>query len=160
MLRPPPSYWKTARCVTPSKVYMGSRSAIVPLRSNVAAGLGVPVPKLLLVVHVPLPQVHCAKAIGADGERTANTRIKLELGADMKWIEPVDGRKGIDSLPRLCQEKLAEDPFSGGVFVFRSRRETSIRLLIYDGQGYWLAQSACQKEGSYGSRNRRRWRNR
>jgi transposase len=32
-------------------------------------------------------------------------------------IEPVDGRKGIDSLARLCQEKLAEDPFSGCVFV-------------------------------------------
>jgi hypothetical protein len=31
-------------------------------------------------------------------------------------IEPVDGRKGIDSLVRLCQEKLAEDPFSGCVF--------------------------------------------
>ena len=31
-------------------------------------------------------------------------------------IEPVDGRKGIDSLARLCQEKLAEDPFSGCVF--------------------------------------------
>ena len=28
-------------------------------------------------------------------------------------IESVDGRKGIDSLMRLCQERLAEDPFSG-----------------------------------------------
>src|SRR5260370_13856251 len=27
-------------------------------------------------------------------------------------IEPVDGRKGVDALVRLCQEKLAEDPFS------------------------------------------------
>ena len=32
-------------------------------------------------------------------------------------IEPVDGRKGIDSLARLCQDKLAGDPFSGCVFV-------------------------------------------
>ena len=55
-------------------------------------------------------------------------------------IERVDGRKGIDSLVRLCQEKLAEDPFSGCVFVFRSRSGTTIRLLSYDGQGYWLAQ--------------------
>lgn len=50
-------------------------------------------------------------------------------------IEAVDGRKGIDSLARLCQEKLAEDPFSGCVFVFRSRSGTSIRLLSYDGPG-------------------------
>lgn len=55
-------------------------------------------------------------------------------------IEAVDGRKGIDSLVRLCQDKLAEDPFSGCVFVFRSRSGTAIRLLAYDGQGYWLAQ--------------------
>jgi transposase len=53
-------------------------------------------------------------------------------------IEPVDGRKGIDSLARLCQEKLAEDPFSGCVFIFRSRRGTTVRLLTYDGQGFWL----------------------
>jgi transposase len=53
-------------------------------------------------------------------------------------IEPVDGRKGIDSLARLCQEQLAEDPFSGCVFIFRSRRGTTVRVLTYDGQGYWL----------------------
>jgi len=50
----------------------------------------------------------------------------------------VDGRKGIDSLARLCQEKLAEDPFSGCVFIFRSRRATTVRVLTYDGQGYWF----------------------
>lgn len=53
-------------------------------------------------------------------------------------IEPVDGRKGIDSLARLCQEQLAEDPFSGCVFIFRSRRGSTVRVLTYDGQGYWL----------------------
>jgi transposase len=55
-------------------------------------------------------------------------------------IEAVDGRKGIDSLAQLCQEKLQADPFSGCLFVFRSRRGTSIRILVYDGQGFWLAQ--------------------
>lgn len=60
-------------------------------------------------------------------------------------IESVDGRKGIDSLMRLCQDRLAEDPFSGCVFVFRSRSGTAIRLLTYDGQGYWLAQKRLSK---------------
>ena len=55
-------------------------------------------------------------------------------------IEPVDGRKGIDSLARLCQDKLQAAPFSGCLFVFRSRGGTSIRILVYDGQGFWLAQ--------------------
>jgi transposase len=60
-------------------------------------------------------------------------------------VESVDGRKGIDSLVRLCQDKLAADPFSGCVFIFRSRRATSIRLLAYDGQGFWLPQKRLSK---------------
>lgn len=55
-------------------------------------------------------------------------------------IEAVDGRKGIDSLVQLCREKLAADPFSGCLVFFRSRSATSIRVLAYDGQGFWLAQ--------------------
>jgi transposase len=72
----------------------------------------------------------------------------IQITAQMRVlvaIEPVDGRKGIDSLARLCKDKLAEDPFSGCVFVFRSRSGTAIRLLTYDGQGYWLAQKRLSK---------------
>ena len=60
-------------------------------------------------------------------------------------LEAVDGRKGIDSLVQLCREKLLADPFSGCLFVFRSRRATSIRVLAYDGQGFWLAQKRLSK---------------
>ena len=60
-------------------------------------------------------------------------------------VEAVDGRKGIDSLVQLCREKLGADPFSGCLFVFRSRRATSIRILTYDGQGFWLAQKRLSK---------------
>lgn len=60
-------------------------------------------------------------------------------------VEPVDGRKGIDSLAQLCQERLLTDPFSGSLFVFRSRRGTAIRILVYDGQGFWLAQKRLSK---------------
>ena len=55
-------------------------------------------------------------------------------------VEAVDFRKGIDSLAELCRAKLNADPFSGCLFVFRSRRATSIKVLVYDGQGFWLAQ--------------------
>ena len=54
-------------------------------------------------------------------------------------IEAIDGRKGIDSLAQLCREKLDADPFSGCLFIFRTRSGTSIRILEYDGQGFWLA---------------------
>jgi transposase len=60
-------------------------------------------------------------------------------------VEPADGRKGIDSLAQLCQERLQTDPFSGCLFVFRSRRGTAIRILVYDGQGFWLAQKRLSK---------------
>ena len=55
-------------------------------------------------------------------------------------IEPVDFRKGIDGLAQACREQLGADPFSGTVFVFRSREVRSIKLLTHDGGGYWLAQ--------------------
>ena len=60
-------------------------------------------------------------------------------------IEPVDGRKRIDSLVRLCHAQLGEDPFSGCVFFFRNRSGKSILILAYDGQGYWLAQKRLSK---------------
>ena len=60
-------------------------------------------------------------------------------------VEAVDFRKGIDSLAELCRAKLNADPFSGSVFVFRSRRATSIKILVYDGQGFWLATKRLSK---------------
>lgn len=61
-------------------------------------------------------------------------------------IEPVDFRNGIDGLARRCQAALGEDPFRGTVFAFRNRRATAVKVLVYDGQGFWL----CQKRLSTG----------
>ena len=60
-------------------------------------------------------------------------------------VEAIDGRKGIDALAQLCREKLSADPFSGCLFIFRSRRGTAIKILAYDGQGFWLAQKRLSK---------------
>src|SRR3989337_2516122 len=65
-------------------------------------------------------------------------------------VEAVDFRRGIDGLARVCREFLKTDPFSGALFVFRNKRATAIKLLVYDGQGFWL----CQKRLSQG---RFRW---
>ncbi len=73
----------------------------------------------------------------------------LQLTPHMKILlayEPVDFRKGIDSLVALCKAHLKEDPFSGSLFVFRNKSRTAIKLLVYDGQGYWL----CLKRLSAG----------
>ncbi len=52
--------------------------------------------------------------------------------------QPVDFRCGIDSLAALCKRELAADPFSGALFVFRNRRGTALKMLCYDGLGFWL----------------------
>jgi transposase len=62
-------------------------------------------------------------------------------------VEPVDFRAGIDSLCAICKQKLIEDPFSGSVFVFTNRKRTAVKILVYDGTGYWL----CLKRFSKGT---------
>ncbi len=61
-------------------------------------------------------------------------------------VEPADFRKGIDGLARVCRDELLADPFAGAVFVFRNRRGTMLRVLTFDGSGFWL----CQKRLSTG----------
>jgi len=61
-------------------------------------------------------------------------------------VEGVDFRNGIDGLARVCREVMNADPFSGYMFVFRNRMRNSLKILMYDGQGFWL----CQKRLSNG----------
>jgi transposase len=50
--------------------------------------------------------------------------------------EPVDFRKGIDGLAGYVRNILDKDPFNGYVFVFSNIKRTSIKILVYDGQGF------------------------
>jgi transposase len=73
----------------------------------------------------------------------------LQITPQMKIrvaVAPADFRRGIDGLARLCQQALREDPFAGTVFVFRNRKATALKVLMYDGQGFWL----CHKRLSQG----------
>jgi transposase len=51
---------------------------------------------------------------------------------------PVDFRNGIDGLAAVCRQVLGANPLEGAVYVFRNRAGTALKLLLYDGQGYWL----------------------
>ena len=55
-------------------------------------------------------------------------------------IEPIDFRKGLDSISRLCRCQLYQDPMMGHYFIFRNKRKTDIKLLYYDAQGFCLFQ--------------------
>lgn len=68
-------------------------------------------------------------------------------------VEAVDFRKGIDSLAELCRAKLNADPFSGSVFIFRSRRATSIKILVYTGRDSGWRPNAYRK-GAFASGHR------
>ncbi len=61
-------------------------------------------------------------------------------------VAPADFRKGIDGLAKVAREELDHDPFSGCLFVFRNRKATAVKILVYDGQGFWL----CYKRLSTG----------
>jgi len=61
-------------------------------------------------------------------------------------VPPVDFRKGIDGLAALCRQVLHDNPLGGAVYVFRNRSGTTLKLLAYDGQGFWL----CTKRLSHG----------
>jgi len=59
---------------------------------------------------------------------------KILIGTD-----PVDFRKGLDGFVALCAKQSKSSPRNGTLFVFRNRARTMVRVLVYDGNGYWLA---------------------
>jgi transposase len=63
-------------------------------------------------------------------------------------LETVDFRRGIDGLAALCRNLLGQDPLGGALFAFKNRRGTALKLLIHDGQGFWLMQKRLS-QGSY-----------
>src|SRR5690348_13607666 len=69
---------------------------------------------------------------------TPQHRIKIAINA-------IDFRKGIDSLVSFCRNELKQEPFDGYLFAFCNRRKTSIKLIIYDGNGFWLSQKRFSK---------------
>jgi len=58
----------------------------------------------------------------------------------------IDFRKGIDGIISFCKNQLSIDPFDGAIFLFYNKSRTTIKILTYDGQGFWL----CIKRLSHG----------
>jgi|GEM_PF-544686 len=57
----------------------------------------------------------------------------------------VDFRKGIDGLAAICRNLMLVDPLSGALFLFYNRCKTSFKILVFDGQGFWLIQKRLSK---------------
>jgi len=60
-------------------------------------------------------------------------RVKVFLA-----LQPTDMRKGFDTLAAIVQEVLQQDPLSGQLFVFRSKRGDRLKILYWNTQGYAL----------------------
>lgn len=60
---------------------------------------------------------------------------------------PVDFRKGPHGLAAVASEVLGEDPFSGAVIVFRSKRSDRVKILVWDTSGLVLVWNQLQQGG-------------
>ena len=60
-------------------------------------------------------------------------------------LEDIDFRKGIDGMAAACRQRLKQDPFSGALFLFRNKQRSSLKILVYDGQGFWLCTKRLSK---------------
>lgn len=61
--------------------------------------------------------------------------------------QPIDFRKGVHGLVALVAEGLGGKPYSGDVFVFRSKRSGCLKLLVFDGSGLVLATKWLEEGG-------------
>jgi transposase len=47
-------------------------------------------------------------------------------------------RKSFDGLSGIVRGELAADPLDGSLFLFVNRRRDRLKILHWDGTGYWL----------------------
>lgn len=60
-------------------------------------------------------------------------------------VEPCDMRKGFDSLAAIVREQFRDDPLSGHLFVFRSRRGDRMKILWWDRDGFAIWQKRLER---------------
>ena len=56
-----------------------------------------------------------------------------------------DGRKGILGLTSIVQNSFALDPFESAVFVFCNGSRNRLRILEFDGDGFWLLSKKLER---------------
>lgn len=52
--------------------------------------------------------------------------------------DPVDFRMGINGLAILVEQAMALNPMAQALYVFSNRRRDRVRILAWDGNGFWL----------------------
>jgi len=70
--------------------------------------------------------------------------------------QPVDGRKGADSLMVLVRDVLQHDPLSGQLFIFFSKRRERVRIVYWDRNGFATWSKRLHRECTLQPRPRHR----
>lgn len=52
--------------------------------------------------------------------------------------EAADLRKGFEGLSGIVRRELGADPLDGSLFLFFNRRRDRLKILHWDGSGYWV----------------------
>jgi len=72
--------------------------------------------------------------------------IQVPPNADVVVMHvPIKFRTGIDGTAAIARQGLAKEPMDGALFVFRNRRRDMLRILFYDGAGFWLCTKRLSK---------------
>lgn len=62
----------------------------------------------------------------------------ITLRSDLRILiasRPVDFRKGINGLAALVSATLGANPYSGDIYIFRSKRSDRLKIVAWDGSG-------------------------
>ena len=54
------------------------------------------------------------------------------------YTRPTDMRKGFDGLSGIVRSEFDADPLDGSLFLFINRRRDRLKILHWDGGGFWL----------------------
>jgi transposase len=60
-------------------------------------------------------------------------------------LEPVDFRKQIDGLAAVCESRLGEEPLDGTLFLFRNRRGSGLKGLMWTSGGFTMAYKKLER---------------
>jgi transposase len=72
----------------------------------------------------------------------------IQVPAQAKVVvmhEPVSFRKGIEGMAALARVVLEQEPMDGTIFAFLNKGRQMLRLLFYDGSGFWLCTKRLSK---------------
>ena len=64
--------------------------------------------------------------------------------------QPVDGRKGVDSLAAMVRSVFALDPLNGHLYVFLSMRRDRVRVIYWDRNGFAMGTKRLEKGRFHG----------